>query len=141
MVALALKSGFTRSGWNASDEIQYLTSDGIHWRILARPHVWRPPTDVYEIEDALVVRIEVAGIKESDFSITLEDRYLSVHGVRPDISERRAYYQMEIPFGEFSIDIELPVVVETEAIEAVYRDGFLRIVLPKKRSRLIPIGD
>ena len=73
-----------------------------------RPHVWRPPTDVYETEDAIVVRVEIAGMREADFTVALVERSLLIRGVRQDLTERRAYYQMEIPFGEFSTEVELP---------------------------------
>ena len=110
-------------------------------RVAFRTHVWRPPTDVYETEDSIVVRIEIAGMREEDFSIVLEGRYLTVHGVRIDAPEKRAYYQMEIPFGEFRADIELPRPVSASEIEAVYADGFLRVVLPKVRPQKVTIEE
>jgi HSP20 family molecular chaperone IbpA len=50
-----------------------------------------------------------------------------------DSSERRAYHQMEIPYGKFVVDIELPVGVNTEGASADYKDGFLTINLPKEK--------
>ncbi len=140
MVEVALKPDVYRPGWYA-DETQFPTSEGYHWRIAFRPHVWRPPTDVYETETSVVVRVEIAGMRESDFSVSLEDRLLVIRGTRPDTSERRAFHQMEIPFGEFSTEIDLPVVVDLEGIEAIYRDGFLQIILPKAKSQHIQVGD
>ena len=78
-----------------------------------------------------MVRMEIAGMNESDFVIELKGRLLLILGTRPDANERRSYHQMEIRFGEFNVDIELPSVVHTELVEATYRDGFLRLVLPK----------
>jgi HSP20 family protein len=106
-----------------------------------RPHVWRPPTDVYETEDAIVIRVEIAGMREQDFSVALEDRTLTIRGIRSDPTERRAFYQMEIPFGEFSTGVELPAQIVPEGVEAVYRDGFLQITLPKARPQHIQVGD
>jgi HSP20 family protein len=131
----------TRAGWYAPDEVQYLGPDGVRWRIVARPHVWRPPTDVYETEEAIFVRVEIAGARENEIAITIEGQLLSIRGVRTDISERRAYYQMEIPFGEFSTEIDLPSPVVKDQIEASYRDGFLKIVLPKVQPHQIRIKD
>jgi HSP20 family protein len=110
-------------------------------RVAYRTHVWRPPTDVYETEGNIVVRIEVAGMQEEGFSIILDGRYLSVHGVRIEAPEKRAYYQMEIPFGEFRADIELPRPVSASEIEAFYSNGFLRVVLPKARPQKVPIEE
>ena len=110
------------------------------WHI-PRPPAWRPPTDVYETEDAFVVRVEVAGIREDDFSIHLDGRLLTVRGVRTDTTERRAYHQMEIRFGEFSIELEMPVAVAAEKVGAVYNNGFLLLTLPKTRPYQIPVED
>ncbi len=114
-----------------SEEAQRGTTENLRWRMASRLPVWRPPTDVFETEEAIVVRVEIAGMREEDFSISLEDRFLVIHGFRSDLPERRAYFQMEIPFGEFISEVELPCPIISERIAAVYQDGFLRIVLPK----------
>ena len=106
-----------------------------------RQGVWKPLTDVYENEEAIVVRVEIGGMREEDFSIFLEGRLLLIQGNRADTLERRAYYQMEIPYGEFRAEIELPLPVTAEGVTAFYRDGFLKIVLPKARSHLIQIKE
>ncbi len=113
----------------------------VRWRLHMRSHIWRPPTDVYEIEDALVVRVEIAGMRESDFAIYLDGRFLAIRGVRPDITERRAYHQMEIRFGEFATEVELPYQVVVDEIQATYTNGFLRILLPKAQSQHIDIAE
>ncbi len=137
MVTINLKPDPMRIGWYAPEDIQFNSLEIIRWRIAMRPHSWRPPTDVFETEDAIVVRVEVAGMHASGFSISLDKRNLQIRGNRPDNSERRAFHQMEIPFGEFSTDLELPYAVAAEQVEAVYRDGFLRIVLPKAEPHSI----
>ncbi len=78
-------------------------------------------------------------MRESDFTISLVDRTLTIRGVRQDTVERRAYHQMEIPFGEFNTEIELPYVIISNEVEAVYRDGFLRITLPIAQPKHIKV--
>jgi HSP20 family protein len=112
------------------EQVENLNTDLQGWHTSLRSHVWRPATDVYEIEGAIVVRVEIAGMNEEDFSIIIDGRTLMVRGFRPDVSERRAYHQMEIRFGEFISHVELPCAVESDKIEAVYNGGFLRILLP-----------
>lgn len=119
-----------------SDESQVFTVDGQRWRLVNRPHAWRPPTDLYETEQQIVIRIEIAGVKETDYQIILRNRRLLVTGTRSDVSERRAYHQMEIPFGEFAVEIEIPFAIQYEQIMPNYQDGFLRIVLPKINTNL-----
>lgn len=110
------------------------------WRLNVRTP-WRPPTDVYETEEALIVRMEIAGMSESDFVIELDGRILSIRGMRPDANERRSYHQMEIRFGEFSVDIELPTAIYPDRVEATYQEGFLRLVMPKAFPKQIHIED
>ena len=113
--------------------------EGVRLRVTVRPHVWRPPTDVYETEEEVIVRVEIAGVRDSDFTIVLDGHYLSIRGVRLDVPERRAYHQMEIPFGEFSTEVELPCPINTNQVEALYSNGFLRISLAKARPQKIPV--
>jgi HSP20 family protein len=83
----------------------------------------------------VIVKVEIAGMQEGNFSVSYQDRSLVIRGVRPDdLLARRAYLQMEIPFGEFRTEIDLPFEVESREIEADYRDGFLRVILPKPPS-------
>jgi HSP20 family molecular chaperone IbpA len=115
--------------------------DSSRYRMANRSHVWRPPTDVFETEEVLVVRIEIAGMLETDFTIFVDERYLMIRGVRAETAERRAYHQMEIRFGEFGVDIELPYPVSVNEITAVYSNGFLRVILPKARPHRIEVED
>ncbi len=128
-----------RHVWHISEDFQNSITETPRWRMISRPHAWRPPTDVFENDDALIVRVEVAGMRETDFTISLVERNLTIRGIRQDISEKRAYHQMEIPFGEFSTEIELPFRVVSEKVEATYHDGFLRILLPKETPRHIQV--
>ena len=141
MVELSLKTELSKPTWNFTEEVPYSSPEGVHWRIAMHPHLWRPPTDMYETDEAIVIRVEIAGMREQDFSVALEDRTLTIRGVRSDPTERRAFYQMEIPFGEFSTEVELPAPIVNEGVEAVYRDGFLQITLPKARPQHIQVGN
>jgi HSP20 family molecular chaperone IbpA len=107
------------------------------WQIRTHSHVWSPPTDLFETETSLVVRVEIAGMRDQDFSVTLENNYLVINGIRPDIPERRAYHQMEIRFGEFSTVVALPGPVDSENATAEYADGFLTVTLIKTRPKNI----
>ena len=111
----------------------------ISWTV--RSSAWSPPTDVYETEDAIIVRVEVAGMREEDFEIALEDGFLKISGTRPDVPERRAYHQMEIRFGKFSTAVGLPAPVNVDKSHAEYEDGFLTITLPKARPNFIQVKE
>ena len=95
---------------------------------------WSPPTDIYETEDSCVLKVEIAGMRDEDFEVAFENNILMISGNRHDLSERRAYHQMEIRFGKFEIAVEIPVRINIEKATAGYQDGFLVIVLPKVNS-------
>jgi HSP20 family protein len=111
----------------------------IGWEVSIHSYAWSPPTDVYETDASFVVRLEVAGMCESDFSIDVEDNFLVISGVRSESPERRTYHQMEIRFGEFSTAIEIPAGADVSKAQADYKDGFLNIVMPKIKPTTINI--
>ncbi len=109
----------------------------IRWR--NHPTIWRPPTDVFETEKALIVRVEIAGMRTEDFYLQLDGQTLIISGVRRDPDLGAAYHRLEIPFGQFQVAVLLPVPVEEQQVEAEYRDGFLRITLPKRRTHAVTV--
>ncbi|MBL7161297.1 MAG: Hsp20/alpha crystallin family protein [Anaerolineales bacterium] len=112
-----------------------------HTRMSSRSRLWSPPTDVFETDETVVIRIEVAGMQDAEFSISLDSQILTIQGARLDPPERRAYHQMEIRFGEFCSQVDLHWAIDHEGIEAEYDDGFLRIVLLKAKPHQIEIGE
>jgi HSP20 family protein len=115
------------------------TAHTVGWQVTSS--LWSPPTDVYETESEYVVRIEVAGMRESDFEITFNKGILLVRGVRADTPERRGYHQMEIHFGKFTTSLGVPGPIDLDASLAEYKDGFLVIRLPKAKKTEVKIED
>ena len=109
------------------------------WVVAHHTHAWRPPTDVFETADTVVVRIEVPGVRESDFSVSLADQVLVITGSRQDPSPKVAYHQMEVRYGEFRVEVYLQWVIDDSGIQAVYDNGFLQVILPKAHKRQIHI--
>ncbi len=95
---------------------------------------WRPPTDVYETPSGLVVKMELAGMRQRDIEIFLDGKMLLISGFRSDDRppERISYYQMGVNYGHFCLQIFLPWPVQEDAVEAAYEDGFLHITLPRR---------
>ena len=112
----------------------YVTSS---WQV--HSSVWTPPTDVFETEANLIVKVEVAGMKEEDFEVVVEEQILMIYGQRSDQNERRAYHQMEIRFGKFEIAIGLPSGVDLEEASAEYNQGFLTVIFPKLQAKKIEV--
>ncbi len=104
-----------------------------------RRSTWRPPTDVFETPHAIVVRVEIAGMQPDDFRLELDGQVLYIYGQRNDPDAGIAYHRLEIPFGPFQIAIALPASVDETDVKAEYRDGFLRVFLPKRASRVVRV--
>lgn len=100
---------------------------------------WRPLLEVYEKDDALVVCAEIAGMDEGQLEVVVDGAALSIRGVRPDRhhDERGCFHEAHIPYGAFAADVFVPFPVDPDQTEAEYRDGFLRIVLPRVAARTI----
>lgn len=110
------------------------------WVIVRHASVWHPPTDVYELNERLIVVVEIAGMRDSDFNVTLQGQKLSISGVRQRMTPADcAFHQLEISFGEFRTEVSLPWPVARDQVTASYRDGFLRIELPHAPAQKIQI--
>lgn len=127
-----------RSAWEDSQEVHFRLITAFSRQWAARPHLWRPPTDLLETAQAYLVRVEVAGMQEGELSIAIEGREMAIYGVRQlptsQPAHEAAYHQMEVRFGEFLSALQLPGPVDSEHIAANYRDGFLIVTLPKERA-------
>lgn len=127
----------SRSGLDLDDPA--LRTAG-HWVAVRHVTAWRPPTDVYQIDDQLVVEVEIAGMREGDFNVVLQSKKLIISGVRKRTTPPEAsFHQLELAFGEFRTEVSLPWQVERTGVSATYRDGFLRIVLPHVSPRTVRI--
>ena len=113
----------------------------IGWQVQVHSNLWSPPTDLYETKENYVVRVEISGMREADFTVSVEGNFLVVSGKRPDVKERRAYHQMEIRSGRFNSTISLPGPIDFDNTTAVYEDGFFVVILPKLKPSNIAIQE
>jgi HSP20 family protein len=120
-------------------EILFSGMHAIGWQIGIHSYAWSPPTDVYETDASFVVRVEAAGMNQSDFNIEVKENFLVISGIRSESPERRTYHQMEIRFGEFNTAIEIPIGADVTKADANYADGFLNIVIPKIKPTPVDI--
>jgi HSP20 family protein len=112
---------------------------GQRW-VSARQHkIWHPPTDVYETDDCVVVKVEVAGMAEADFAISLDGKRLIISGVRRDPAAKLGYQQMEIRYGHFETEVHVARAIDEDQIEATYQSGFLSVRLPKVKPLQVPV--
>ena len=107
--------------------------------------LWTPRVDVYETAENVVVKVCAAGLApdQMELAISSDNRFLTMRGLRveqdDDKTDRIRYYQLEVYYGPFERIVALPaeVSIDRDKLTATYKDGFLKVVLPKKESRAI----
>jgi len=119
------------------DDAAYLPSQS--WAMLGG--------DVFEDDKRLVVRLEVPGMDKKDFRIDVVGDSLIVRGEKRferESSEGR-WRVMQCAYGSFHRTVPLPVGVKGESARAVYKDGVLKVELPKSepgrpRAIMVKLG-
>jgi HSP20 family molecular chaperone IbpA len=94
--------------------------------------VWQPPTDVYETDRQIVVKMSIPGIDPGHVSVKCNGEVLTICGTRrgPDPSTVRRYHQMEIPNGYFERRIAIHRPFDPLQAAGRYVDGFLYVLIP-----------
>jgi HSP20 family protein len=105
---------------------------------------WNPVVDVYDNDDSIVIKAELPGIDKEGIEIDVKDRVLTLKGERSSENEVKNdnYYRRERSFGKFERAFNLPADVDPDKIKADYKDGVLKIDIPKpeeKKPRQITI--
>jgi HSP20 family protein len=105
-----------------------------------------PNLDVVDDDKAFRVTVELPGMTDKDVAITVADRLLTIRGEKKEEKEKKdkEVFRRERAYGSFRRTIELPSDVDTDKIEAKFKDGVLTIDLPKtkeaqERVRQIPV--
>ncbi|MDX9819137.1 MAG: Hsp20/alpha crystallin family protein [Desulfococcus multivorans] len=98
---------------------------------------WLPAVDVYETDDAYVVKAELPGMKKEDITIDVKDGILTVRGERcseTEVKEKR-YHRKERVFGSFQRSFSLPEGVASENITAEFKNGILTVSIPRPEEK------
>jgi HSP20 family protein len=98
--------------------------------------VWSPPVDIFERGNEVVLKVDLPEVTQDEIDIRVEGNTLTIQGERrfiKDASEEN-YIQIERPYGTFRRVFNLPRMIDQEGIKASYKDGVLRIVLPRKQE-------
>jgi HSP20 family protein len=111
-------------------EQEMIASDGTE-RMRARA-TFIPRSDIYETEENVVVTLDMPGATEGNIDITLEKNILTINGISAQ-GALDGYTQVfsEFQVGDYERSFRLTDEIDREKIEAVYRDGVLKLTLPK----------
>jgi len=94
---------------------------------------WRPPVDIYETENGIVLAAELPGVGKEDISVEVKDNILTLKGERtanPNIKGKK-FYRHERCYGTFQRSFTLQHDIQPNLIKATFKDGVLEIEIPK----------
>jgi HSP20 family protein len=94
---------------------------------------WAPSVEVYEDKNSIIVEAELPGVTKDNVSLNLTDGALTIKGERKDEREKKGehYLLHEATYGSFHRVIPLPQAVDNVKVKAEYKDGVLKVTLPK----------
>jgi len=97
---------------------------------------WSPAVDIFETEDAVTLKADLPDVKTEDIDIRVENGTMTLKGSRKFEKDENAkgYHRIERSYGEFVRSFAVPSSVETDKVEAQYKNGVLTITLPKKET-------
>ena len=97
---------------------------------------WSPAVDIYEDKDKYTVKAELPGMKKEDIDVSLDGDTLTISGERKEEAEKKEGegYRSERFFGRFQRSVTLPTAVQSNKIEAAYKDGILTVNVPKSEE-------
>ena len=96
-------------------------------------HLWNPRVNLEEVEDRFEITVELPGLKRDDVKIEVKDRVLTLTGEKKVDNEKkdRNVYLFERAYGRFCRTFTLPDNVDADEIGAEFKDGLLKIEVPK----------
>lgn len=92
--------------------------------------------ETWETAQSIIIRIEIAGVKQDDLEISVQGRLLRIRGEKHATAETegRRYHLMERAYGRFERSLALPHEVDETAVEVSVADGVVTVILPKKEA-------
>jgi HSP20 family protein len=110
--------------------------EGWPFGVSAEERGWAPSVDVSETGKEVIVKAELAGIDPKDIDVSVRGDLLIVTGERKQEKEEKGenFHRVERSYGSFSRSIRLPADVDASKVDAKYKDGVLKIVLPKTKQ-------
>ena len=102
----------------------------------AAASLWAPAMDVREDKDNFYIEAELPGLKKEEIQLEYSNNVLMIKGERKfeKKEENANYHFVERSYGSFYRSLSLPRTVDGEKIAAEYKDGLLRITIPKKEE-------
>lgn len=98
---------------------------------------WSPAVDIFETENELVLKADLPDVEQDKINVRVEDQTLTIEGQRKfekDETGKGGYHRIERSYGHFTRSFSVPQSFDTEKITASYKNGVLRVSLPKREA-------
>ena len=123
------------SGW---------VKQGVPTRLEEEEGVWSPSVDISEDNNSITINAEVPGTIKDNIKVNIQDNTITLKGEKKQEKEEKDanYHRIERNYGAFMRSFTLPAPVQSDKIKASYKNGILKIVLPKTeevKPKEIPI--
>ncbi|HKM38986.1 MAG TPA: Hsp20/alpha crystallin family protein [bacterium] len=94
---------------------------------------WQPAIDLYEENDAFILKAEIPGVEPEDVDITVSTENITLRGVldRKHEEQRQGYIRSERHQGEFARSLTMPAEIKPDQAKATFKNGVVTVVLPK----------
>ncbi len=95
----------------------------------------RPRVDISESDKEIIVTAELPGVEKEDIDISVTDDRITIRGEkRSQEEEERGYYRFERSYGAFQRSFPIPCEVESDKVDASFKNGVLRMRMPKSQA-------
>ena len=101
------------------------------WDIIPTKSINNPATNIIENEKEFILEFSIPGKNNLDFEIEIDNRLLSVSLKENNSISNDNYMLQEFNFNSFSKSYDLPISIDLTKIESYYRNGILKVNLPK----------
>ncbi|SFF30583.1 HSP20 family protein [Fontimonas thermophila] len=144
--------------WRVHDEIDRVFDDFFRgfglpslwsmedWPRLESPAILRPQIDISESKSGYEITVEVPGVEQNDLELSVHDGVLTIRGEKRQDKREESdrYHRIERSYGAFQRELNLPSDADADRIEASFRNGVVRIKVPRRADaqssgRRIPI--
>ena len=98
--------------------------------------IWSPAVDVYEDQDAIVIKADLPGMNQEEIEVEMNGDTITLQGERKfeDEARRDKYVRVERQYGDFQRSFTIGVPIEADKIKATYRNGILELTIPKAET-------
>ena len=100
---------------------------------------FRPGADVVETDGSYEIHVALPGLEKKDINLDINEGVITISGERKFENEEKGknFYSVETRYGTFSRSFNIPELVDAEKIEASYKNGILKVDLPKDEKKAL----